>query len=62
MNQAIAAIRALPYQVVEGKALTRAKTKVPGIGKKIADLIDRYLATGSMNNTSSGDVHDDYDD
>lgn len=41
-----AAIRALDYQVTDGKALNRPKTKVPGIGKKIADLIHAFLETG----------------
>ena len=46
-----------------GKALTRPKTKVPGIGKKIADLIDRFLSSGSMSSAESDDnQNDDYDD
>ena len=70
--QAIAAIRALPYKVESGKALTRPKTKVPGIGKKIGDLVDRFLSTGSMassaeqtensQNSQNEDGDDDYED
>lgn len=45
-RKAVAAIRDLTYEVTDGKALARAKTKVPGIGKKIADLVDVFLKTG----------------
>jgi DNA polymerase/3'-5' exonuclease PolX len=45
-RKAAAAIRDLDYQVTDGKALTRPKTKVAGIGKKIGDLITAFLQTG----------------
>ena len=45
-RKAAAAIRDLDYQVTDGKALTRPKTKVAGIGKKIGDLICAFLETG----------------
>lgn len=45
-SKAIAAIRSLDYVITDGKALTRAKTKVPGVGAKIAELVDKFLTTG----------------
>ena len=43
------AIRALDYVVTSGKAMAKSgPTKVAGIGKGIAGLIDEYLESGTM--------------
>ena len=47
-TQAVSAIRNLPYEITDGKALTRKATKVAGVGKKLAELIDRFLQTGLL--------------
>ena len=45
--QAVSAIRNLNFVITDGKALTRKATKVAGVGKKLAELIDRFLKTGT---------------
>ena len=46
--QAAAAIRQYPAVVTSGRALSRGKTKVDGIGAKCGEIIDEFLTTGEI--------------
>jgi len=48
IHQAAAAIRALDYPVTSGKAISKGKSKVEGVGDKCGILIDEFLQTGTM--------------
>ena len=43
------AIRNLDYEVLSGEELAKGPKKVKGIGKSIANRIDKFLQTGEMN-------------
>jgi DNA polymerase/3'-5' exonuclease PolX len=43
------AIRNLDYEVMSGEELAKGPKKVKGIGKSIANRIDKFLQTGEMN-------------
>lgn len=47
-KRAADAIHILPYEVKSGAELTSGPTKVVGIGKTIAHMIDQFLTTGKI--------------
>ena len=46
--QAAAVVRQYPAVVTSGRALSKGKTKVDGIGAKCGEIIDEFLATGEV--------------
>jgi DNA polymerase/3'-5' exonuclease PolX len=48
-RKAADAIRNLDYEVTSGEELANGPNKVKGIGKGIANRIDKFLQTGKMN-------------
>jgi DNA polymerase/3'-5' exonuclease PolX len=46
--QAASAIRSLEFPVTSGKAISKGKGKVEGVGDKCGLLIDEFLETGTM--------------
>jgi len=42
-------IKNLPFEVTSGEELAKGPKKVKGIGKSIANRIDKFLQTGVMN-------------
>lgn len=46
--QAVAAIREHPSPIRSGKAISRGKDKLEGIGAKCGEIIDEFLETGSI--------------
>jgi DNA polymerase/3'-5' exonuclease PolX len=46
--QAAAAIRQYPHVVSSGRAISRGKGKVDGIGEKCGEIIDEFLETGDI--------------
>jgi len=48
-KKAIANLQELDYPITSGKKLAKAgTTKVPGVGKGIAEVIDEYLEKGCL--------------
>ena len=48
-RKAAQGIRALDFEVTNGAEISQGPRKVPGIGKSIANKIDKFLQTGEMN-------------
>lgn len=42
----------LPFKIVSGMDISSGPKKVPGVGKGIGRMIDRFLSTGKMMNTN----------
>merc|ERR1711871_1609480 len=47
-RKAASAIRSLKFAVTSGKAISKGKDKVDGIGAKCGELIDEFLETGEI--------------
>jgi DNA polymerase/3'-5' exonuclease PolX len=48
-SKAAQGIRGLDFEVTHGAEISQGPRKVPGIGKSIANKIDKFLQTGDMN-------------
>ena len=48
-RKAAQGIRGLDFEVTNGAEISQGPRKVPGIGKSIANKIDKFLQTGEMN-------------